>query len=139
MGDGIGSDHALPGDNEHRLMIAFAEDIDVIGALTLVVSVCGRCCCWAAANCIPPTESPPPVSCPPEILFYAYLQMQTSGGAFAPPNSNIANLQTIPSPRASWDAEPIYPKACFCRLVAAPSTSVIAASTASMTASVSGQ
>ena len=35
VADGIGGDHAVPGDDEHRLMVAVAEDVDVIGAVDL--------------------------------------------------------------------------------------------------------
>src|SRR3954451_10889825 len=35
IGDRIGRDHAVFGDDEHRLMIAIAEDVDVVGALDL--------------------------------------------------------------------------------------------------------
>ena len=35
VGDRIGRDHAVFGHDEHRLMIAVAEDVDVVGALDL--------------------------------------------------------------------------------------------------------
>src|SRR5262249_61693582 len=35
VGDGIGRDDAVPGNNEHRLMIAVAEDVNVVGAFDL--------------------------------------------------------------------------------------------------------
>ena len=33
--DGIGGDHAVSGDDEHRLVVGVAEDVDVIGAFHL--------------------------------------------------------------------------------------------------------
>ena len=35
VGDRVGSDHAGLGDDEHRLMVAVAEDVDVVGAFHL--------------------------------------------------------------------------------------------------------
>src|SRR5262245_32195627 len=35
VGDRIGGDHAVVGDDEHRLMVAVAEDVDVVGAVDL--------------------------------------------------------------------------------------------------------
>ena len=35
VGDRIGGDHARIGDDEHRLMVAVAEDVDVVGAVDL--------------------------------------------------------------------------------------------------------
>ena len=35
VGDRIGGDHAGLGDDEHRLMVDVAEDVDVVGALDL--------------------------------------------------------------------------------------------------------
>ena len=35
IGDRIGRDHAVLGDDEHRLMIAIAEDVDALGAVDL--------------------------------------------------------------------------------------------------------
>ena len=36
VGDRIGGDHAVLGDDEHRLMVAVAEDVDVVGAVDLL-------------------------------------------------------------------------------------------------------
>src|SRR5262245_23101076 len=35
VGDRIGGDHAIVGDDEHRLMVAIAEDVDVVGIVDL--------------------------------------------------------------------------------------------------------
>src|SRR5262249_29312605 len=35
VGDRIGRDHAVLGDDEHRLMVAVAEYVDVVGAVDL--------------------------------------------------------------------------------------------------------
>jgi hypothetical protein len=48
--DRIGGDHAVVGDDEHRLMVAVAEDVDVVRTSTFVVSIGGRCACAVVAN-----------------------------------------------------------------------------------------
>jgi len=35
VGDRIGCDHAIFGDHEHRLVVAVAEDVDIVGAIDL--------------------------------------------------------------------------------------------------------
>ena len=35
IADRVGRDHAVLGDDEHRLVVLIAEDIDVVGALDL--------------------------------------------------------------------------------------------------------
>ena len=43
VGDRVGGDHALLGDDEHRLVVAVAEDVDVVGAVHLAGFDLGPC------------------------------------------------------------------------------------------------